>query len=213
MRLRRFEHGDLPTLVPVLGEAFGHYRDALRYTDEVLALFRDTWWQPPLGVVAEDDGRIVGAVIAGARDAVLEGRHLRLLHAGPVAVVPTHWHKGVGSAMMRALEVADDTDVMTLTVNLVEDVGGFYARLGYSVIETYQPWVHDPACHERAEPSSESPALGELAPPLADRDEPRVRSFRSGDAVLQSVVWPVTTRRGGVRHALSTCQIVCRFQI
>ena len=210
IQLRRLEEGDLPRLVPVLAEAFGHYRDALRYTDDVLDLFESSWWDPPSGVVAEDHGELVGVLAAGERPAVIEGRRLMVLHAGPVAVKPTHWHRGIGSQMMRALEASAEVDVLTLTVNLVEDVGGFYLRLGFLVVEIYQPWVHELACTERAAPHLEGPALRALAPAMADRDEPRVRTFRSGEALLRTVAWPVTTRRGGTRQELSTCQVVDR---
>ena len=210
IRLRALAPGDARALVPVLAEAFGHYRDALRYTDEVLALFGQAWWPEGLGVVAEHRGEPIGAILAGTRTAVVEGRQVRLLHAGPVAVLPRFWHQGVGSGMMRALETQGDADVLTLTVNLIEDVGGFYQRLGFHVVETYQPWVHDLACSERAAPEGGGPALTELAPPLGDRPAPRVRTFQAGEARLQSVIWPVTTKRGGLRHELSTCQIVHR---
>jgi len=209
-RLRAIEPADVPRLVPLLAAAFGHYRDALRYTDEVLELFSDLWWQPLHGVLAEDDGVPVGALVAGLRPAVVEGQPLTILHAGPVAVAPTHWHRGIGSQMMRALAKSTDADVLTLTVNLVEDVGGFYSRLGFQVVEIYQPWVHDLACSERAAPELDTPALRELSKPLADRAEPRVRTFGGGEARMRSVIWPVTTRRGGRRLALNTCQITSR---
>ncbi|MCP4804345.1 MAG: GNAT family N-acetyltransferase [Proteobacteria bacterium] len=164
--------------------------------------------------MAEDGDTLVGACLAGERQAVLDGEGLRLVHVGPIAVVPECWHNGVGTAMLKAVHQMTEADVATLTVNRVEDVSGFYARQGYRDVQFWTPFARDPSIspsQNRVEqPSARAGLLTELAPPVEPRDEPRVRIHRVDGAEVRTVLWRVTTRSGGSLRPLSTCQIVHR---
>jgi ribosomal protein S18 acetylase RimI-like enzyme len=87
---------------------------------------------PDLFWVAEDDGVVVGAVIAG-----YDGVRGWLYH---LAVAPTHRRRGIGAALVE-LAVAGLRGLGCVKVNLQvrrgnECVQGFYEALG---------WVEDPA--------------------------------------------------------------------
>ena len=212
LRIRRAQPTDLPTLPPLLRAAFQHYQDALVYSDAVLDLFHEAWWKPMHGLLALDGEEPVGVVLAGRRHVDLDGQRLSALHIGPVAVLPELWGHGLGRRLMQGIE-QNEADLYTLTVNRVERVGGFYGRLGYRELETWQPQVLDlrrPQGQRRAPACSTRHALVEQAPPLPSRQEPLVLSSRLGSAHLKLVRWPVTSRQGGQVLRLFTGQIVER---
>ena len=84
--------------------------------------------QPVVSLVAEDDGQIVGHIIFSP--VALSGEaHRKILGLGPMAVLPTHQRKGIGSALVRAgLEEAKQ-----LGFGAVVLVGHpeFYPRFGF----------------------------------------------------------------------------------
>ncbi len=212
LRIRRAQQSDLSALPPLLRASFAHYQDALVYSEAVLGLFRDQWWRPLRGLVAEDGGALVGVALAGLRELELDGGELTCGHIGPVAVLPELWGKGLGARLVRGLEPLS-VDLLTLTVNRVERVGGFYTRLGYRELETWIPRVLDlrrPLSPRRAPEASTRHALIERAQPLQPRDAPLVASFQLGDSHIQLVRWPVTSRQGVQVVRLFTAQIVAR---
>ena len=57
---------------------------------------------PELDLVAEADNRIVGNVIYSKAKVVSKhGEETEVLTFGPLSVLPSYWHKGVGTALMR----------------------------------------------------------------------------------------------------------------
>ena len=213
IRVRPLAPSDHDRLPAVLAEAFGHYQDALIYSPEVLDLFGSTWWASPVAVVAERRSELVGVCLAGERDATLDGESLRLVHVGPIAVVPECWHGGVGTTMLRAVLSRTRADVATLTVNRVEDVSGFYVRHGFRDIEFWTPVARDPQIspsRDRVEHRTRAGTVVEQAPPIEPRDSPRVRVHRIDGAEVRSVLWTVTSRSGSRNRRLQTCQIVHR---
>jgi putative acetyltransferase len=95
--------------------------DALRATDE---------WLPPLSMVAEVDGDVVGYVVCSR--AWVETHPV--LGLGPLAVSPTSQGSGVGSALMHAILGAADA----LDEPLVALLGhtDYYPRFGFRAAST-----------------------------------------------------------------------------
>lgn len=85
--------------------------------------------QPELFFVAEEDGAVVGTIMAG-----YDG-HRGWLYA--VAVRATHRQRGVGAALVRTAEAAlDARGCVKINLQVLETnagVIGFYERLGYAV--------------------------------------------------------------------------------
>jgi putative acetyltransferase len=80
---------------------------------------------PELCLVAEQDGEIVGHVMVSE---AMVGDH-RALGLGPIAVAPTHQHRGIGAELMRAtIERAKQTDY-TLIALLGHPA--YYPRFGF----------------------------------------------------------------------------------
>lgn len=57
---------------------------------------------PDLSLVAELNGRIVGHVVLTRVDLLHEGEHREILALGPMSVVPSQSHRGIGSALIDA---------------------------------------------------------------------------------------------------------------
>lgn len=56
---------------------------------------------PVVSLVAEDDGAIIGHIMFSPV-VILEHPGLKIMGLAPVAVVPEHQHRGVGSSLVRA---------------------------------------------------------------------------------------------------------------
>lgn len=83
--------------------------------------------------MAEEDGEIVGHALYSPMTAV-EGSGLRILGLGPLAVVPAHQRRGVGSALMHySIE-----KLCALGFDLIVLLGStvYYPRFGFVQAET-----------------------------------------------------------------------------
>jgi predicted N-acetyltransferase YhbS len=211
LRIRPARQTDLPALPPVLSAAFEHYQDALVYSEAVLDLFHQQWWRPLRGQVAMDGAEIVGVALAGLREVELDGHALSCAHLGPVAVLPRLWGRGLGARLVSGLQELP-VDLLSLTVNRVERVGGFYTRLGFRELETWFPQVLDlrrPRSTHRAPVATRRHAIVERSPDPGARST-LVQDFEHGDSWMRVVRWPVTSRQGSHVLRLFTAQIVAR---
>src|SRR4051794_28780869 len=105
---------DRDSVQAVITAAFAKPRAARRRVPEAVlnkALRADPAWSAELTLVAELDRMIVGQVTSSYGvlinpDPAIADR--RLLAVGPVSVLPTHQHTGIGSTIMRRLVAAAD---------------------------------------------------------------------------------------------------------
>jgi putative acetyltransferase len=74
-------------------------------------------------------GQTVGHVMSSYVDVVPGKGRLRFLQVGPLAVVPSHQRRGIGSALMQeTIRLADDRDEPLL---LIEGNPKYYGRFGF----------------------------------------------------------------------------------
>jgi putative acetyltransferase len=122
-----------PTTVEERGEVLSVVRSAFTSGDrdgqEEVAIVVDTWdldaSPPGYDLVAVDDDRIVGHVLAGIGD--LDGRPVPAI--APLAVRPDRQHQGLGTRLMGALLGRADDDGWPLILLLGNP--GYYARFGF----------------------------------------------------------------------------------
>jgi putative acetyltransferase len=123
VKIRSETEADWPAIRKVNDQAFGEpiesgLVDAIRVSDRFI---------PELSLVAEIDGDVVGHVILSYVD-IEPGAH-RVLQAGPLAVVPSHQRRGVGSALMKeAIRLADARGEPLV---LIEGDPRYYERFGF----------------------------------------------------------------------------------
>ncbi len=85
---------------------------------------------PELSLVAELNGRIVGHVLLTRVPLQQEGgRATRVLALGPMSVVPSQSHRGIGSALIRA--AIDQARKLGLGAIVVAGHPEYYRRLGF----------------------------------------------------------------------------------
>ena len=125
MTIRAETPADHETIRGIIDEAFGDTTtsaivDAIRATDRFV---------PELSLVAVSDGQSLGHVISSYVDVLVPGtRHV--LCVGPVAVVPAHQRRGVGTALMQEMiRLADARDEPLL---LLEGNPAYYGRFGFT---------------------------------------------------------------------------------
>ena len=96
-------------------------------------------WLPALSIVAEIDDTVVGHVVT-TRGSV---RDVPALGLGPIGVLPSHQHRGVGLALMHASIGAADALDEPLIALLGSTV--YYARYGFVASETLGITAPDPS--------------------------------------------------------------------
>jgi putative acetyltransferase len=124
-------------------EAFGDPIDA-QLIDMIRASDR---FVPELSLVAVSQGQSLGHVISSYVDIVqpVPGTR-RVLQVGPIAVLPAHQRKGIGSALMReTIRIAEERGEPLL---LIEGNPAYYGRFGFARADEHgiepPPEAHGP---------------------------------------------------------------------
>jgi putative acetyltransferase len=144
--IRRERPADAPAIAEVHAAAFqGDVEKNL-----VVALRASDAWLPPLSLVAEDDGRVVGHVVC-TRAHVATTPTLGL---GPLGVLPSHQKHGVGGALMHAVLAA--ADALDEPVVVLLGHTDYYPRFGFEPATHYgiEPPVPEWGAHFQARPLS-----------------------------------------------------------
>jgi len=103
VKIRAETEADRATIFAVNEQAFGE-EEVPRLVDAIRA---STRFVPELSLVAEVDGEIVGHVMLSYVD--IEPGSVQVLQLGPLAVLPSHHRRGIGSALMHeALRLSDE---------------------------------------------------------------------------------------------------------
>lgn len=121
MLIRREQPDDIPAITEVHAAAFDTELEA----NLVTTLRASDAWLPPLSLVAEDHGRIVGHVVCTR--AHIAG--VPALGLGPLGVRPSHQKSGVGSALMHA--VLGAADALDEPVVVLLGHTDYYPRFGF----------------------------------------------------------------------------------
>jgi putative acetyltransferase len=124
--VRAETHADHAAIRTINDEAFGgtvegDIVDAIRASDRFV---------PDLSLVAVSGGQTVGHVISSYVDVVPGRGRVRFLQVGPLAVLPSHQRRGIGSALMReTIRIADERGEPLL---LIEGDPAYYGRFGFT---------------------------------------------------------------------------------
>jgi putative acetyltransferase len=123
VRIRAEAPTDLPAIREVNEQAFGRKLEA----DLVDAIRASDRFVPELSLVAEDGHELVGSVLLSYVD--LEPGAHQILQLGPLAVMPPHQRRGVGTALMtEALRLAEERAEPMV---MIEGSPAYYGRFGF----------------------------------------------------------------------------------
>ena len=123
MRVRPETEADRATIRTINEQAFGE-----TVVPELVDVIRaSARFVPDLSLVAEKDGEVVGHVMLSYVD-IEPGSH-QVLQVGPLAVLPPHQRRGIGTALMEdASRLADSRGEPLL---LIEGNPRYYERFGF----------------------------------------------------------------------------------
>jgi putative acetyltransferase len=123
LRIRAETEADHTAIRTVNELAFGDTETA----DLVDLIRASDRFVPDLSLVATSEGQTLGHVMLSYVD--IEPGSQRVLQVGPVAVVPSHQRRGIGSALMEeAIRLADERGEPLL---LLEGNPAYYERFGF----------------------------------------------------------------------------------
>jgi putative acetyltransferase len=150
--VRRELPGDAPAVADVHADAFAPmYPDAAPVEPGLVdALRANEAWLPPLSLVAEIEGAVVGHVCVTR--ATLGPDELPALGLGPLGVRGAHKRRGVGSALMYA--VLGAADALDEGVVVLLGHPDYYPRFGFRPAADLgiEPEVEEWAPHFQARP-------------------------------------------------------------
>lgn len=146
MLIRRERPDDIDAITAVHAAAFDTEMEA----NLVVALRASDAWLPPLSLVAEANGQLVGHVVCTR--AHLAGTPA--LGLGPLGVPPAHQKSGVGSALMHA--VLGAADALDEPVVVLLGHTDYYPKFGFEPATRYgiEPPVKEWGAHFQARPLS-----------------------------------------------------------
>lgn len=140
IKIRRMRKQDIPQLSPMYVRAYRIYRKWERWNAKAAnRLF--TYWlkrQPDLAFVAETDGKVVGAFVAGIKP-WWDGNHLV---DGELVVDPAYQKKGIGRLLLKtmlqnAIDKYDATVWEAITFKKTEFPLKWYKKLGFDEISEW----------------------------------------------------------------------------
>ena len=180
---------DLERASDVLARAFSAWEDASDWSEEVLRSWWRWRWEGGLSVRSSQGD---GFAFADWRSARFRSERLRVVHIGPVGVLPERQRQGVGLSLLAAIEKrarAEGADVLTLTTESRQPAQHLYHAAGYTVLEAVHPGtlVIDGAAVAEAQGLGWLSWAGRLLSTRADAGEATVRPLPRGELLDLSI--------------------------
>lgn len=137
MRIREENSADFGVLHDFIGTAFATAEvsdgDEQNFTDRLRA---GEGYRPHLALVAEQEGKIIGHIMATRFPAMrTRGVHADLALIAPLSVALEHRSRGIGSALMR--EILHRTTEEGFDAALLVGNPDYYARFGFCTSTEY----------------------------------------------------------------------------